>query len=362
MNFRILASFASAMLAATFAAAGNTVHSELHVLPPVTKGNLSIFPVIGGAENNTARLLTLDEGIRAGSVVVTEAGSLRGLVRPGTPLPPQSGAEVNRLVLINNSDHPLLLLAGEVVTGGKQDRVIGVDRIVSPKSGPIDLSVFCVEPGRWVASSEHFGSMKSQMAQPSVRTPAMAERNQQSVWAQVGSAMASMAAVVPQARPSMRASTSYAKAMENPDVQKKVESVAADYDGMLRELKKEGAKGVVVAINGRILWADVFASTDLLEKYWQKLIRSYAADSLTTAAEHGQADQKSAQLFLDELGGNREATETEPGLFRRTEISGDGYRVFSLTSLVSKPAYTVHLAKMVYSGSERPAIYPTMYR
>src|ERR1035438_8259785 len=123
-------SFASAILAATFAAAGNPVHSELHVLPPVTKGNLSIFPVVGGAENDTGRLLTLDEGIRAGSVVVTEAGSLRGLVRPGSPMPRQSGAEMNRLVLIRSSDHPLLLLAGEVVTGGKQDRVIGVDRIV----------------------------------------------------------------------------------------------------------------------------------------------------------------------------------------------------------------------------------------
>ncbi len=353
MNFRILASFASAMLATTFAAAGNPAHSELHVLSPVTRGNLSIFPVVGGAENDTGRLLTLDEGLRSGTVVVTEAGSLQGLVRPGSP-PRQSGAEVNRLVLLNNSDHPLLLLAGEVVTGGKQDRVIGVDRIVPPKSGPIDLSVFCVEPGRWVASSDHFGSMKSQMAQPSVRTPAMADRNQQKVWAQVGSALEGMAAAVPQARPTMQASTSYAKAMQNPDVQRKVESVAADYDAMLRELKKEGAKGVVVAINGRILWADVFANTELLEKYWQKLIRSYAADSLTTASEHGQADQKSAQLFLDEVHGNREVTETEPGLFRRAEISGDGYRVFSLTSLVSKPEYTVHLAKMVYSGGERP--------
>ena len=268
---------------------------------------------------------------------------------------------MNRLVLINNSDHPLLLLAGEVVTGGKQDRVIGVDRIVPPKSGPIDLSVFCVEPGRWVASSEHFGSMESQMAQPSVRTPAMAERNQQSVWNSVAGVIGGVARAVPQAAPTMRASTSYAKAMENPDVQKKVESVAADYDGMLRELKKQGAKGVVVAINGRILWADVFASTDLLEKYWQKLIRSYAADSLTTASERGQADQKSAQLFLDQLHGNREVTETEPGLFRRTEISGDGYRVFSLTSLVSKPEYTVHLAKMMYS-SERTGFYPIGYR
>ena len=53
---------------------------------PLPRGNLSIFPVVGGAENDTARLLTLDEGLRAGSVVVTEAGSLRGLVRPGTHL------------------------------------------------------------------------------------------------------------------------------------------------------------------------------------------------------------------------------------------------------------------------------------
>ena len=109
-------------------------------------------------------------------VVVAEAGSLQGLIRPGSTIPRTLAAEVNRLVLVNNSERPLLLLAGEVVTGGKQDRVIGLDSIVPPHSGPIDLSVFCVEHGRWVAASEHFGTMKSQMAQPSVRMPAMADR------------------------------------------------------------------------------------------------------------------------------------------------------------------------------------------
>lgn len=89
---------------------------------------------------------------------------------------------MNRLVLNNNSNRPLLLLAGEIVTGGKQDRVIGSDRIIPPDSGPVDLRVFCVEPGRWVASSSKFGSMGAQMAQPSVRTPAMAEQNQERVW------------------------------------------------------------------------------------------------------------------------------------------------------------------------------------
>jgi hypothetical protein len=360
MKYNILAQFAFLLISVAVATAGAPTAKEYHVLPPVTKGNLSIFPVVGGADYATGQLLTLDEGLRSGAVVVTEAGSFRGLIRPGTSLLPSSGGEVNRLVLVNNSDHALLLLAGEVVTGGKQDRVIGVDRIVPPKSGPIDLSVFCVEPGRWVASSERFGSMKSQMAQPSVRMPAMAERDQHLVWNGVASARGAMASAVPSAAPAVQATTSYAKAMENPEVEKKIASVASDYDGLLRELRKVGAKGVVVAINGRITWADVFSSTDLLEKYWQKLIRSYAADSLSAASAGGQADQQSAQLFLDQVQGNREVTETEPGLFRRTEISGDGYKVFTLTSLVSKPEYTVHLAKMSYSG--RPGVYPADFR
>jgi hypothetical protein len=160
----------------------------------------------------------------------------------------------------------------------------------------------------------------------------------------------------------MRATTSYAKVMQNPEVEKKVASVAADYDELLHELRRVGAKGVVVAINGRITWADVFASTDLLEKYWQKLIRSYAAESLTSASTGGQTDQKLAQTFLDQLQGTREVTETEPGLFRRTEITGNDYKVFALTSLLPKYEYTVHLAKMSYMDSMRPVPFPGMLR
>ncbi len=360
MNYSILKQLAFVLIGTAVATAGTPTTKDYRVLPPVIKGNLSLFPVVGGPDYATAQLLTLDEGLRKGTVVVTEAGSLRGLVRPGTPIPRHSGGEVNRLVLINNSDRPLLLLAGEVVTGGKQDRVIGVDRIVPPRSDPIDLSVFCVEPGRWVASSERFGSMKSQMAQPSVRMPAMAEGDQHRVWDSVAFAAQGMAGAVPHAAPTIQGTSSYAKVMENPEVERKVGSVAADYDSLFRELRKVGAKGVVIAINGRITWADVFASTDLLEKYWQKLVRSYAAESLTTVSASGQADQKSAQLFLDQVQGTREVTETEPGLFRRTEISGDGYKVFTLTSLVSKPEYTVHLAKMSCKG--QPGLYDTVLR
>ena len=358
MDRRILGHVAFVLLTAALAVAG-TPTQEYKVLPAITRGNLSLFPIVGGPAANTAPLLTLDEGLRSGAVVVTEAGSAQGLVRPGTHYRPAGSGEVNRLVLVNNSGRPLLLLAGEVVTGGKQDRVIGVDRIVPPKSDLIDLSVFCVEPGRWVASSEHFASMPSAMAQPSVRMPAMALRDQQLVWDNVATAQHRMyAAAPPQAADAIGRTTSYAKVMQNPQGEKTIASAATSYDGFLPELHKVGARGVVVAVNGRITWADVFASTDLLEKYWQKLIRSYVAESLTNTGMGGHADQKSAQTFLDQQNGTREVSETEPGVSRRTEITGDGYKVFTLNSLFPHQEYTVHIAKMSYEEVMFPGVHP----
>jgi len=131
-----------------------TPSSGYKVLEPIRHGNLIVFPVVAAKSYPTGEFLTLDEGLRSGEVVVTEAGSVQGLIRRHpVPAVQHDGAQVNRLVLINNSKRSLLLLAGEIVTGGKQDRVIGKDRIVPAESDPVDLSVFCVEPGRWVATS-----------------------------------------------------------------------------------------------------------------------------------------------------------------------------------------------------------------
>ncbi len=105
MKSKILASVAFALLSSAVACAGNPTH-EYKVLPAITRGNLSLFPIVGGTDANTAPLLTLDEGLRSGTVVVTEAGSLQGLIRPGTSYQRNTGAEVNRLVLVNNSDRP----------------------------------------------------------------------------------------------------------------------------------------------------------------------------------------------------------------------------------------------------------------
>jgi hypothetical protein len=343
----------AALCALTFAlpaAAGPDQQPAFKVLPPIVRGNLAIFPVVAERSYDTAQFITLDEGIRSGQVTITEAGNEPGLVRPGQPMPiRQQGAEVNRLVLYNNSTHALLLLAGEIVTGGKQDRVIGSDHIVPPNGGPIDLGVFCVEPGRWVASSDKFGSMGAQMAQPSVRTPAMAERNQNQVWASVRSSNAMMQSRLPAPDAAgLPSTTSYAKVFESAPVAKKVASYGGSESeqAILRELRNKGAVGVVVAINGRVLWADIFANTELLSKYWPKLMRSYVAEAITSIDKGPAADIHEAELYIDRLTGGREIVETEANVYRRTDVTGEGYRVFELVSLLPKTGFILHITKM----------------
>ena len=351
--------FALVMLAvlseSTVQAGQPPAKSGYQVLAPISHGNLTIFPVVS-ANVHEGNFLTLDEGLRSGEVVVTEAGSIQPLIRryQPRPLPRPGGAQVNNLMLVNNSDRPLLLLGGEIVTGGKQDRVVGKDRIIPAKSDPVDLAVFCVEPGRWVAKTNHFNGLATMMAQPSVRRRAMADKDQSKVWSEVRGASAGMATAAPAAGDALQSTTSYATVMENRSVQKQVDSVAApiqhSYETLIRALRERNAVGVVVAVNGRIIWADIFANPRLLEKYWQKLVRSYATEAIVTASYGGNADIKSADAFLQQMNGRREVVETEPGVYRHAEMIGAGYKVFELTSLLSKNSFAVHTAKMVEAG------------
>jgi hypothetical protein len=321
------------------------------VLEPIRHGSLTVFPVIAATSHDTHEFLTLDEGVRAGEVVVTEYGNVQPLLRGRMVRQSHEGAEVNQLVLVNNSKRPLILLAGEIVTGGKQDRVIGEDRIVPAESDPIDLGVFCVEPGRWTATSAQFGSMGSAMAQPTIRAKAMGAKDQDQVWAEVRKQQAEISANLASAeRIQVNGTTSYARVMEDKSVEQQVDSVAEpiehSYQSLIGQLRDRNAVGVVVAVKGEIVWADIFASTNLLEKYWPKLVRSYAAEAIVTKAGGSEVGVQSAQEFLDKTEGRRETVENEPGLYRHTEIVGPGFTVFELTSLLPKTGFDLHLAKM----------------
>jgi hypothetical protein len=374
------------------------------VLQPIAHDNLTIFPVIAVKTHDTADFLTLDEGIRSGDVVVTEVGNMHGMVRRPSPgYRPPAGAQVNTLVLVNNSKHPLILLAGEIVTGGKQDRIVGKDRIIPPESDPVDLSVFCVEHGRWVETSPKFNTLGAVMAQPSVRKKAMADQDQHQVWAAVqdqnskiaqnyattmgaappvssGSHASSTAGapgivaqshsgsqsasetvevggapytVAPSAVATLRtldSTTSYAKVRENPAIDAQIKSITEpvekSFASVIKQLRAQNAVGVVVAVKGKIIWADLFASQELLSKYWPKLLQSYAAEAFSASGGQGDIDVKTAQAFVDNWSATHEVTDTEPGLYRQTEFTGNSFKAFELTSLLPKQVFDLHLSKM----------------
>jgi len=393
----LLFAMAAWILGTGVKAAGGPAQGEdgpYRVLAPIESGNLLLFPVVRADGKTSAEtpFITLDEGLKGGEVEVTEAGFALGLVRPRghSSGPAYRGDEVNTLVLVNRSKRPLLLLAGEIVAGGKQDRIVAKDRIVPADANPIDLSVFCIEPGRWTGSSASFGTAgkstaKSFMVQPDVRERAMVDQDQQKVWNSVNGAITEMEmAAAPAATgssggfgrgaasPRTLDTTSYAGAIENSAVSQKVDEAAAPVmsarEQVLAQLRAEHAVGVVVAVRSQIIWADLFASTDLLSRYWTKLVRSYAAESLTEGQDHPKPSLADAQHFLDAPSGARETSEGDAGIYRYREMRGASTETFVLESLLPGTGYDVHICKMKLRGEEsqtvkpQPIFEPPLYR
>jgi hypothetical protein len=310
------------------------------LLEPITYENLTVFPVVSSSGYDTREFLTLEEGLSRGDVVVREQGADtlvrdRDGVRPGVRN--YGGPSVNQLVLVNRSKQPLILLAGELVSGGKQDRVIAKDRIVAPGAEPLPLDVFCVEHGRWSAGA-NFTSAKT-IVHPSVREQAAMNGRQADVWASVtGGSTASGDAGGVAGAPAPRVSTealsaavaeeaptqSYSKIYESrrvaPSVDAMVSEVQRRFHRETSGLKGERAVGVVVAYGGEVAWSDIFASADLFDQYWSKLLRSYAVEAVARPTLREVAAKDDAQEFLERLNG-REKTESQPGVYRWKEIS-----------------------------------------
>lgn len=331
------------------------------LLPGITYENITVFPVVTSGGADTSMFLTLDEGLASGEVVVTEQGSA-GIFRPqrGASRPEfNGGAAVNQLVLINRSKRPLLLLAGELVSGGKQDRIIGKDRIVPVGSEPLPLDVFCVEHGRWSAGSK-FSAAKT-MVHPSVREQAALTKDQNDVWAAVragSTARAPMngrAEAVP-ASPMITADSisqevqvgaptqAYSKIYEGGRVGASVDELVAQlerrFEKAVAGLKDERVVGVIVAYGDEVAWSDIFASPELFNHYWMKLLRSYAVEALARPQVREVATEGDARGFLRRLSG-KQVEESEPNVYRWREITEGRLALIELDALMPK-AVTIH--------------------
>jgi len=240
---------------------------KLRIEGPFPNQNLAIYTVFDRPRDDR-RYVTLAEGMKARTVLVRERSS-------------SGGASVNELEVENRSDQWLFLQAGDVVIGGRQDRTIGVDVAIAPRSMPQPISAFCVEHGRWTGKAAFDGSA-AVVGSPKAKASIQGEKNQTAVWADVAAHDAKAAAVVTVEGGvpgrTMSSTGSYSAIVSNREIQART----ADYVGSLlpRLEENKDAVGLVVAINGELVAADVYGSPALFHKLARKLVESYAREAL----------------------------------------------------------------------------------
>lgn len=271
--------------------------SNYRLSGPYTHKNLTVF-LIHGKDQTNKTFLTLQEALAQKKVRVYET------------------KDVNELAIRNLSNQDIYVQAGDIVRGGDQDRMISVDFIVPPKSGRMPIAAFCVESGRWnkrgnegnasFASSENAATNDLKLA-------AASEKSQQAVWANVSKVQADLSQNVGGSVNSARSASSMELSMED----SKVKATSADYINALSGALKNRSDviGYVLAINGKVDSADVYASHALFAKLWPKLLKSSVVEAIAELndTEHKPVTSETVQGFIaDSEKASASAKEVTP--------------------------------------------------
>jgi hypothetical protein len=260
---------------------------EHHSLgPPVRAGNLTVWPVFADEPTDLGEFLTLQEATEQAAAEVREVGA---------PVEGGDGARVGTLVIENRGERPILVCAGTVVTGGKQDRQIAQDFVVQAGT-TVPVEAFCVERGRWALTrlgerTKGKFLTSSVQAFSKVRALAQYEQSQQAVWGEVERAQA--AAIAQNLVDELSDHGSYFRGSSSFAVMTEVTNESA---GRERERRMEAVRehfdasqrrpvGFAYAVNGRPVNVRAFAHPRLLERQFEPFLASMVSESLLARTE-----------------------------------------------------------------------------
>jgi hypothetical protein len=234
------------------------------------QGALRVFWLHGtlGAALSVA---TLEEARASGALLITE----------------RDQASVPEVIVDNRGKAHVLLLAGEILLGGKQNRVLSVDLLLPPQSGPRNIAVYCVEQGRWAGSSTGFHA-KGSFAAPSLRSKVLDRAPQPSIWAEVEHYSRRAAASSP--------TRSYQAIYEQGEVQRYLAQVERKIDSR----SALGALGAAVFVGERLVGVDLFFDAGLFAREWPKLLRAQALEAYELG-EPARVDEPRMRARVEEV-------------------------------------------------------------
>jgi hypothetical protein len=267
---------APAAPADTAAKAAAALSDRTALLAPIQVESLTLTPIVATAAPEAGpqrddQLLVLDEAMAARQVKIRE-------ISDGT---------VNSLTFVNTAAHPVFVLAGEVIVGGKQDRIIGRNTVI-PANTTQEVPVYCVEHGRWTGESKEFTTARA-LAHGRLRGRA-SYAAQKDVWNEVAAKNV--------ARKTTNDSDTYRRvAQQQSDgtlaaMEKRVDAAL----GKLAPADRDRMVGYAVALDGAVATVDVFGSPALFKKLETKLVRSYLTEAIDIRARPGTKPPTTADV------------------------------------------------------------------
>ena len=263
--------------------------------------NLSIFLIHGKNETSKTNIITLPEALERRIFRVYET------------------SEVNELMVENISkEFDVFIQSGDIVKGGKQDRVLAVSVIIPALSGRVSIDAFCVESGRWQKrqneNAGQFSSSNDRIVTKDLKLAASAARSQQEVWSKVAEAQKKLSDNVGGSVAAEESKTSLQLSLENG-------KVAATTDEYVRNLAgittgKSDVIGYAFAVNGQINSADIYVSNAFFRKLWPRMLKAAAVEAVANSRGVRLADPVKADEvkgFLSDADRGRESTRPVSG-------------------------------------------------
>lgn len=253
----------------------NVTVGDYTLQAPIYAGSVALVPVSMNKpiSNQDGNFITLSEARKEGSVEITEIES----------------EDVNTLKVENKGTRPLLLLGGDLLMGGKQDRIVARDVIVPPGK-TVNVEVFCVEHGRWDGQSEHF-EFKETVVPNDVRQAA-AHEGQSEVWAKVDDYNS--------ANGNFGGSLSVSKGLSTEKVQKSVKEHEPKVLDALRAQKN--VVGFIYVRNGELQSMDLFGNPKVFDIAKSSLLKGFLADGASIPAKKdAEVDMNACRKFLEHI-------------------------------------------------------------
>jgi len=269
---------------------------RLRVGAPCRHRGLAVFPLTAGRWPRAMGILSMDEAIRRDRLVVRE----------------QDKARVPELQVRNDARQPVFLMAGEILTGGRQNRIVRDDVLLPARSPFVAIPVYCVEKNRWAGPKAEFSS-PARLGHARLRKHAVTGAEQGVIWGEVDAQLRRHRLDSP--------TRDYQELYESPRIQAELDACMVQ----LRRCRPGATVGAVVTFGGEILSADIFGNRALCAALWEKLFRAHAADCLFgPRARIGRPalTREDIRRFLDRAATARFAQRHTPGSGELLRISG----------------------------------------